>query len=105
MLRDESIVFALKNANTSSTMHLLMYDDMPPVFAMFDFVPGADDCLKAAGEFIRNVTVDGKEIPNKSLLRVAVDGQRRPLEEGVVVGWEDRVGKLGGGHEILAQLL
>ncbi|KAG0289048.1 hypothetical protein BGZ98_004010 [Dissophora globulifera] len=104
MLRDEAIVFAKKNAGASPTLQLLMYDDMPHVFPMFEFLPTADNAMEQAGDFIRHVTLDGKPISNKSMFRVGVDGRRRPLEEDAVVGWEGRVGKLGGGHEILASL-
>ena len=104
MLRDEAIVFAKKNAGASPTLHLLMYDDMPHVFPMFDFLPSADHALQQAGDFIRSVTVDGQPLANKSSMRVGVDGRLRPLEESAVVGWEERLGKLGGGHHVLASL-
>ncbi|KAF9084680.1 hypothetical protein BGX29_002437 [Mortierella sp. GBA35] len=104
MLRDEAIVFAKKNARASSSLQLLIYDDMPHVFQMFDFVPSAADAIQRTAEFIRQVTMDGEGVAKKSSYRVGVDGQIRALEDDAVTGWEDRVGKLGGGHEILVQL-
>ncbi|ORY98279.1 Alpha/Beta hydrolase protein [Lobosporangium transversale] len=107
LLRDEAIVFAAKNANASPILHLLVYDDMPHVFPMFNFLPSAADALERAGQFIRSVTCNGhggRTLANKSSLRVCVDGRERPLEQDAVRGWESRVGKLGGGQEVLKQL-
>ncbi|KAI1321066.1 hypothetical protein EDD11_008647 [Mortierella claussenii] len=107
MLRDESIVFAEKNAGASPILHLLMYDDMPHVFPMFDFVPAAADALEQAGDFIRSVTGSGSAsaaLDNKKYVRVGVDGRQRPLEKNAVQGWDVRVGKLGGGQEVLVLL-
>ncbi|KAK3809559.1 MAG: Alpha/Beta hydrolase protein [Benniella sp.] len=104
MLRDEAIVFARKNANASPILHLSMYDDMPHVFPMFDFLPSARHALEEAADFVRRVTGEGPAMANKSFVRVGVDGVRRPLEEDAIVGWEERVGKLGGGRQILASL-
>lgn len=104
MLRDEAVVFARKNANASPILHLSVYDDMPHVFPMFDFLPSAGHAFEEAADFVRSVTGDGKAIANKRFLRRGVDGSRRPLEEELVVGWEERVGKLGGGHQVLASL-
>ncbi|KAG0010346.1 hypothetical protein BGZ80_001572 [Entomortierella chlamydospora] len=103
MLRDEAIVFVKKN---EGDLHLLLYDDMPHVFPMFDFLPTANHALVQAGEFIVKTTTEDKGglIGKKSYFRVGVDCQQRPLEEDAVVGWEDRLGKLGGGREALVQL-
>lgn len=104
MLRDEAIVFARKNASASPILHLSLYDDMPHVFPMFDFLPSARHALEESADFIRRVTGEGLPLANKCTVRVGVDGVRRPLEEEAVEGWEERVGKLGGGHRILATL-
>ncbi|KAG0277858.1 hypothetical protein BGZ97_009826, partial [Linnemannia gamsii] len=101
MLRDESIVFAKKNANASAPIQLLIYDDMPHVFQMFDFLPSAADAIQRSAEFIREVTIGGKGVEKKSSHRVSVNGELRALEDDAVVGWESRVGKLGGGQEVL----
>ncbi|KAG0206343.1 hypothetical protein BGX28_002197 [Mortierella sp. GBA30] len=104
MLRDEAIVFAKKNAQASPDIHLLIYDDMPHVFPMFNFLSTAEDALQQSGLFIRQVTLGGEGVAGKSFMRVGVDGTRRPLEDDAVAAWETRVGKLGGGPEILRQL-
>ncbi|KAG0272820.1 hypothetical protein BGZ95_011399 [Linnemannia exigua] len=104
MLRDESIVFAKKNAHASPSLQLLIYDDMPHVFQMFDFLPSAGDAIQRSAEFIRKVTIGGEGVTKKSSYRVSVDGELRALEEDAVIGWEARVGKLGGGQEVLLQL-
>ncbi|KAG0243238.1 hypothetical protein BGX31_010959 [Mortierella sp. GBA43] len=104
MLRDEAIVFAMKNADASPILHLSLYDDMPHVFPMFDFLPSADHAFEEAAAFVRSVTGDGPSMANKSFVRVGVDGSRRPLERDAVVGWKERVGKLGGGPQVLATL-
>ncbi|KAF9359508.1 hypothetical protein BGX26_012141 [Mortierella sp. AD094] len=103
MLRDEAIVFVKKN---EGDLHLLLYDDMPHVFPMFDFLPCANHALVQAGEFIVKATTEDKEefIGKKSYFRIGVDCQQRPLEEDAIVGWENRLGKLGGGQEVLVQL-
>lgn len=104
MLRDESIVFAKKNANASAPIQLLIYDDMPHVFQMFDFLPSAADAVQRSADFIRQVTIGGEGVEKKSSYRVDVDGRLRALEDDAVVGWEARVGKLGGGQAVLVQL-
>ncbi|KAG0050323.1 hypothetical protein BGZ89_003880 [Linnemannia elongata] len=104
MLRDESIVFAKKNANASAPIQLLIYDDMPHVFQMFDFLPSAADAVQRSADFIRQVTIGGEGVEKKSSYRVSVDGRLRALEDDAVVGWEARVGKLGGGQAVLVQL-
>ncbi|KAF9133987.1 hypothetical protein BGW39_008474 [Mortierella sp. 14UC] len=104
MLRDESIVFAKKNAHASPSLQLLIYDDMPHVFQMFDFLPSASDAIQRSAEFIRQTTIGGEGVNKKSSYRVSVDGELRALEDDAVVGWEARVGKLGGGQEVLVQL-
>ncbi|KAF9929325.1 hypothetical protein FBU30_001686 [Linnemannia zychae] len=102
MLRDESIVFAQNSKNASS--QLFIYDDMPHVHQVFDYLPSAQDAIQRSAEFIRQVTLGGMGMVKKSSYRVSVSGQVRPLEDNAVIGWETRVGKLGGGQEILAQL-
>jgi len=104
MLRDESIVFAEKNAETSADLHLLVYDDMPHVFQMFGFLPTAVHAMEASAEFIRKVTCGGEGVKHRKAVRVNVLGEERELEDGIVKGWEKRVGKLGGGREVLVQL-
>jgi hypothetical protein len=104
MLRDEAIVFAEKNTNASSDLHLLVYDDMPHVFQMFGYLPTAVHAMEASGEFIRKVTCGGGGVKHRRALRINVQGEERPLEEGIVDGWEKRVGKLGGGREVLVGL-
>ncbi|KAF9901335.1 hypothetical protein EC991_006262 [Linnemannia zychae] len=104
MLRDESIVFAKKNAHASPSLQLLVYDDMPHVFQMFDFLPSAADAIQRSAEFIRQATIGGEGVNKNSSYRVSVKGELRALEDDVVVGWEARVGKLGGGQEALIQL-
>ncbi|KAF9107023.1 hypothetical protein BGX27_008915 [Mortierella sp. AM989] len=104
MLRDEALVFANKN---EGALQLLVYDDMPHVFPMFDFLPCASHALQQAGDFILQVTAGSQEVIKKSSFRVGVDCQRRSLsleEEVIVAGWEDRLGKLGGGKEVLVQI-
>ncbi|KAF8945872.1 hypothetical protein BGZ47_001831 [Haplosporangium gracile] len=104
MLRDESIVFAKKNANASAPIQLLIYDDMPHVFQMFDFLPSAADAIQRSADFVCKVTIGGEGVEKKSSYRVSVGGKLRALEDNAVVGWEARVGKLGGGQEVLIQL-
>ncbi|KAG0053304.1 hypothetical protein BGZ83_001343 [Gryganskiella cystojenkinii] len=104
MLRDEAIVFAEKNAKSSADLHLLVYDDMPHVFQMFGFLPSAVHAMEASADFIRKVTCRGPGVEHRRSVRVNVLGEERALEDGVVPGWEKRVGKLGGGHEVLAHL-
>lgn len=105
MLRDESIVFAKKHASApASNVHLRVYDDMPHVFQMFGFLPSAKLSLKESGDFIRKVTLGGEGMTGKSLERINVQGERRPLEEEVVVDWKDRIGRVGGGPKYLAKL-
>ncbi|CAO3570611.1 unnamed protein product [Mortierella alpina] len=105
MLRDEAIVFARKGVDSSVDVHLAVYDDMPHVFPMFGFLSSAEDAMQQSGQFIRQVTVGGEGVAgSKTLVRVAVDGKRRPLEDDAVAAWETRVGKLGGGHDVLQRL-
>ncbi|KAG0363477.1 Alpha/Beta hydrolase protein [Gamsiella multidivaricata] len=104
MLRDESIVFAKKHADAPAGVQLRVYDDMPHVFQMFGFLPSAKHSLKESGEFIRNVTIGGAGVENKTLERINVKGERRPLEEDAVSEWRERIGKLGGGSKFLAKL-
>ncbi|KAF9124495.1 hypothetical protein BG015_005072 [Linnemannia schmuckeri] len=104
MLRDESIVFARKNVHASVPIQLLIYDDMPHVFQMFDFLPSAVDAIQRSADFVCKVTIGGEGVEKKSSYRVSVDGELRALEDDAVVGWEARVGKLGGGQEVLIQL-
>jgi len=104
MLRDESIVFAQKHAQASSPVHIRVYDDMPHVFQMFGYMPSAKHSLRESSDFIRKVTLGGEGVPNKSFERINVKGERRPLEDEVVVEWKDRIGRLGGGAKFLAKL-
>ncbi|KAF9580863.1 hypothetical protein BGW38_002326 [Lunasporangiospora selenospora] len=104
MLRDEAIVFAKKHANVSSSVQLLVYDDMPHVFQMFGFLPSAKHSLQESGDFIRNVTKGGAGVPSKKFERIDTKGERRPLEEDAVSEWKDRIGKLGGGQKFLSKL-
>ncbi|KAF9112801.1 hypothetical protein BGX27_002802 [Mortierella sp. AM989] len=105
MLRDESIVFAKKHANSSANISLRVYDDMPHVFQVFGFLPSAKHAYWESGDFVRNVTLGGAGLPSaKSYERVSVQGWRRPLEEEAVPEWEERIGKLGGGPKFLAKL-
>ncbi|GJJ79257.1 epsilon-lactone hydrolase [Entomortierella parvispora] len=105
MLRDEAIVFAEKNAGTREDLHLFIYDDMPHVFQMFDFLPSATHAMEASAQFIRKVTCGGEGVKHRKAVRVNVLGEERALEDGIVEGWEKRVGKLGGGREVLISLL
>ncbi|CAO3567432.1 unnamed protein product [Mortierella alpina] len=104
MLRDESIVFVKRHENAPTNLLLRVYDDMPHVFQMFGFLPSAKHSLRESGDFIRNVTLGGAGVPKKSLERIDVRGERRPLEEEAVAGWKERVGKVGGGLKFLAKL-
>ncbi|KAF9195809.1 hypothetical protein BGZ49_002972 [Haplosporangium sp. Z 27] len=105
MLRDESIVFAKKHANSSANISIRVYDDMPHVFQAFGFLPSAKHSYWESGDFIRNVTVGGAGLPStKSYERISVQGWRRPLEEEAVPEWQERIGKLGGGPKFLAKL-
>ncbi|KAF9945716.1 hypothetical protein BGZ65_010454 [Modicella reniformis] len=105
MLRDESIVFAEKHVNASTSIQLRLYDDMPHVFQMFSFLPSAKHSLIESGDFIRKVTVGGPGVSNtKSFERINVQGERRPLEADAVPEWKERIGKLGGGPKFLAKL-
>ncbi|GJJ75280.1 epsilon-lactone hydrolase [Entomortierella parvispora] len=104
MLRDESIVFAQKHVQASSPVHVRVYDDMPHVFQIFGFLPSAKHSLRESGDFIRKVTLGGEGVANKSFERISVKGERRPLEDEVVLDWKDRIGRLGGGPKFLAKL-
>ena len=104
MLRDEAIVFAEKNARSNADLHLLVYDDMPHVFQMFGFLPSAVHAMKASADFIRKVTCRGPGVEHRRTVRISVLGEETALEDGVVPGWEKRVGKLGGGQEVLANM-
>ncbi|KAG0201466.1 hypothetical protein BGX28_005719 [Mortierella sp. GBA30] len=104
MLRDESIVFAKKHADSPTNLLLRIYDDMPHVFQMFGFLPSAKHSLRESGDFIRNVTLGGSGVPQKSFERINVNGDRRPLEEEAVADWKERIGKVGGGSKFLAKL-
>lgn len=106
MLRDENIVFAKKNENAVAPLHIQVYDDMPHVFPMFGFLPCAQHAMQESGEFIRRVTVGGKGFASsKSFERVSVDCERRPLEDEAVPEWSKRIGRLGGGHINLTNLV
>lgn len=97
-------MFAEKNANASAGLHLLVYDDMPHVFQIFGHLPAAVHAMETSGDFIRKVTCGGEGVKHRRVLQINVQGEERPLEEGIVVGWEKRVGKLGGGQEVLVRL-
>ncbi|KAF9431606.1 hypothetical protein BGZ76_000083 [Entomortierella beljakovae] len=103
LLRDEAIVFFRKHEKSKGLMQLLLYDDMPHVFPMLNFLPSADHALQQAGDFVIKVTTGGHG-NSKSSFRVGVDCQLRPLEEDAVPGWENRLGKLGGGKEFLVRI-
>ncbi|KAF9563281.1 hypothetical protein EC968_004894 [Mortierella alpina] len=106
MLRDEAIVFAKRGAASAADVRLAVYDDMPHVFPMFGFLSSAEDAMQQSGQFIRQVTIGGEGIAtSKGLVRVDVNGKQRPLEDDAVAAWETRVGKLGGGHEVLKSLI
>ncbi|KAF9584170.1 hypothetical protein BGW38_007341 [Lunasporangiospora selenospora] len=117
LLRDEAIVFAIRGAAAKkkegdhTEVQLLVYDDMPHVFPMFDFLVSARHALQESADFIRRVTPsqESKASPmtratSERFLRVSTEGETRPLEKEAVQGWQERLGKLGGGPQVLAQL-